>query len=202
MRGPWEPGRPVRLHRQFRFGSPDHQSPDARDRASAVAGSKGPTRGWYRQAKATKRGEKDGRESERPIGSTRRGNRPSWTPWREGAAALWARRREPCEGIEPHQHVTVKASKPAEGRHHDVTSRMREIRKSGSVGASGKQSPEATRPGFSRGDPARDFPPRHLMNDYDIYFLDDQNSALYCEAIKCISARIKTCLNNSREMAR
>ena len=74
MRGLWEPGRPVRLHRQFRFGSPEHQSPDALDRASAVAGSKGPTRGWYRQAKATKRGEKDGRESERPVVSTRRGN--------------------------------------------------------------------------------------------------------------------------------
>jgi len=32
------------------------------------------TQGWYRQVKATKRGERDGRESERPIVTLRRGN--------------------------------------------------------------------------------------------------------------------------------
>ena len=37
-------------------------------------GANGPTQGWYRQAKATKCGERDGRESERPIVPTKRGN--------------------------------------------------------------------------------------------------------------------------------
>src|SRR4051794_18533396 len=53
---------------------PDHQLPGAPDRASAVAGSKQATQGWYRPAKATKRGETDGRESERLIVPERPGN--------------------------------------------------------------------------------------------------------------------------------
>src|SRR3954471_8786982 len=53
---------------------PEHQLPGAHDRASVVAGSKRSTQGWYRQAKATKCGERDGRESERPIVPSRPGN--------------------------------------------------------------------------------------------------------------------------------
>jgi hypothetical protein len=57
-------------------------------------GDKQGTERWYRQAKATKCGETGGRESERPIVSPKRGNRPSWTPWREGDAASWDRCRD------------------------------------------------------------------------------------------------------------
>ncbi len=145
-RVPRELGRPCRLHRHAgrRPGLPNSRTNHGS--ASRAVGDEPGTQRWYRQAKETKRGETDGRESERLIVSTKRGNRPSWTPWREGDAALWARRLDPCEGIEPHQHVTVRASSPVEGRYHDVTSRMREIRQSGSVGARGEQSPWATRP--------------------------------------------------------
>ena len=41
---------------------------------------------WYRQAKETKCGEKDGRESERFIVPASRGNHPEGTPGREGDA--------------------------------------------------------------------------------------------------------------------
>ena len=53
---------------------------------------------WYRQTKVTKCGETTGRESERPIVSLKWGNRPFWTPWREGDAALWNRRWETYRG--------------------------------------------------------------------------------------------------------
>ena len=91
------------------------------------------------------------RESERPIVSMKRGNRPSWTPRRKGDAASWAGCLETRKGTGPYERVTVKTSQPTEGRHHDVTSQMREIRTSGSVGARGEQSPWATRPVFSPG---------------------------------------------------
>jgi len=55
-------------------------------------GDKQGTKRWYRPAKATKCGETGGRESERLIVSLKQGNRPSWTLWREGDAALWDRR--------------------------------------------------------------------------------------------------------------
>src|SRR5271167_1469436 len=42
------------------------------------------TKRWYRQAKETKCGETDGRESERLIVPASRGNRPDGTPGREG----------------------------------------------------------------------------------------------------------------------
>ena len=59
------------------------------------------TQGWYRQAKATKRGETGGRESERLIVAMKWGNGPSRTPRSEGGAALWTRSRNHAEGIEP-----------------------------------------------------------------------------------------------------
>jgi hypothetical protein len=156
-RVPRELGRPRRLHRKRRTGHRLTNPGMILGLASGAVGDEPGTQRWYRRAKATKRGERDRGESERPILSRKRGNRPSWTPWRKGDAALWARRPGTCEGIGPHQRVTVRASKPVDGRHHDVTSRMREIRKSGSVGARGEQSPWATRPvlhGFYTGDVA------------------------------------------------
>ena len=125
---------------------PNHQLPGAPGGASATEGSKHPTQRRYRQAKATKRGERGGGESESLIVSLKRGNRPSWTLWREGETTLWARHLETCEGIGPPQRVTVRVSKPPEGRYPSVTSRVREIRQQGSVGARGEQSPSATRP--------------------------------------------------------
>ena len=144
-RVPQEPERPDRLHRHSgrETGTDNSQAPGG---ASAIEGNETRTQRWYRRVKATKRGETGGRESERPIVPTKSGNRPSWTRRREGDAASWDWRLEPREGIEPHERVTARASKPAEGRHHGVTSQMREIRTSGSVGARGEQSPWATRP--------------------------------------------------------
>src|SRR4051795_656385 len=60
--------------------------------ASRAVGDEQGTHGWYRRAKETKRGEKGGRESEHLVVSPKRGNRPSWTPWREGDAASSVRR--------------------------------------------------------------------------------------------------------------
>ena len=144
-RVPQEPERPDRLHRHSgrETGTDNSQAPGG---ASAIEGNETRTQRWYRQVKATQRGETGGRESEHPIVPTKSGNRPSWTRRREGDAASWKWRLEPREGIEPHERVTARASKPAEGRHHGVTSQMREIRTSGSVGARGEQSPWATRP--------------------------------------------------------
>jgi hypothetical protein len=50
-----------------------------------------------RQAKETKRGELDGKDSECPIVALKRGNGPYRTPWSEGGAALWTRRRNHAE---------------------------------------------------------------------------------------------------------
>jgi len=41
---------------------------------SWATGDEPGTQGWYRQAKETKRGEKDSRESQRPIVPLKRGN--------------------------------------------------------------------------------------------------------------------------------
>src|SRR3982751_3456310 len=68
-----EPGRPCRLHRQFRLGNRKTNSPEPTAARPGRWEQTGRTR-RYRQAKATKRGETDGRGSERPIVPTRRGN--------------------------------------------------------------------------------------------------------------------------------
>jgi len=44
--------------------------------ASKAAGDEQRTRGWYRQAKETKRGETDGKESQCPVVLLKRGNQP------------------------------------------------------------------------------------------------------------------------------
>ena len=59
-------------------GSGDRNRPTPRPPVgtSTAEGSETRAQRWYRQAKATKRGETDGRESERPIVPMKRGNRP------------------------------------------------------------------------------------------------------------------------------
>ncbi len=61
----------------------------------------------YRQAKATKRGEMGGEESERAIVAVKRGNSSKRTPWSEGRAGTWNRERERWQGRRaqyPSQH--------------------------------------------------------------------------------------------------
>ena len=71
---------------QFPAREPEYQLPGAPGRASAADGSKPSTHRWYRQAKATKRGEMDGGESERPVVPSKPGNHSEGTRWREGDA--------------------------------------------------------------------------------------------------------------------
>jgi hypothetical protein len=66
--------------------------------ASRAVGDEQGTHEWYRQAKETKCGEKDGRESEHLVVSSKRGNRPSWSPWRKGDAASPVRRPKTHRG--------------------------------------------------------------------------------------------------------
>ena len=127
-----ELGRPCRLHRECRLGDPaDQLQVDPRPTSEAVGDEPG-TKRWYRQAKETKCGEMDGKESEHLIVAVKRGNGPSRTPWSQGGAALWT-------GAGPRRgHCTSACHRDAgtcEGqRIHDVTSRMRVIRTSGSAG--------------------------------------------------------------------
>jgi hypothetical protein len=74
-RVPRELGRPCRLHRDGRL---EHRLTNSRLIHSSVPswwGRTGDER-WYRQAKETKRGEMDGKESECPIVALKRGNGP------------------------------------------------------------------------------------------------------------------------------
>ncbi len=71
----------------------------------------------------TKRGEMNGKESQCPIVALKRGNEPSRTLWSEGGAALWTRRRNLAEGIEP-PSVSPQAGGSCEGQRHNVTNRM------------------------------------------------------------------------------
>ena len=101
-----ELGRPCRLHRDCR---PEPRLTNSRLIHSSVPswwGRTGDDR-WYRQAKETKCGETDGKESQCPIVVMKRGNGPFRTPWSEGGAALWTRRRNHAEDTVPHQRVTV-----------------------------------------------------------------------------------------------
>src|SRR4029077_17537616 len=69
-----EPERPCRFRRDCRLETRLTNSrliPSLRPR---LVGTKNGTKRWYRQTKATKCGEMGGRESERPIVTTRRGN--------------------------------------------------------------------------------------------------------------------------------
>ena len=90
-----EPGRPHRLHlkgcRGAGTGSP---SPRPWTWHLASDGANPQVLGWYRRAKATKRGGMGGEESERLILPVKRGNHAHETPWREGGAGRWIRWRE------------------------------------------------------------------------------------------------------------
>jgi hypothetical protein len=103
-----ERGRPCRLHRDCR-PEPGLPTP-GRSTAplSRASGDEQGTNRWYRQTKETKCGEMDGKESECPIVASKRGNGPYRTPWSEGGAALWTRRRNHAEDTVPHQRVTAR----------------------------------------------------------------------------------------------
>ena len=75
--------------------------------ASGAGGDEQGTQRWYCQAKETKCGEMDGRESQ-PHSSVEAGERPSRTPWSEGGAALWAGSWNHAEDTVPDQRVTAK----------------------------------------------------------------------------------------------
>ena len=114
--------------------------------ASRAVGDEQGTHGWYRRAKGTKRGEKGGRESEHLVVSSKRGNRPSWTPWREGDAALWTSSRNHAEGIEP-PSVSPQSGWVVRGTANPQRDEPYARKCTyGSVGALGEQSPRATRP--------------------------------------------------------
>jgi len=89
-------------------GDPAYQlQVDPRPTSEAVGDERGTTR-WYRQAKETKRGEKDGKESQCFIGVLKRGHGPSRTPWSEGSTASWRGGWHHAEDIAPRQRVTGK----------------------------------------------------------------------------------------------
>src|SRR5271166_3832214 len=112
---------------------------------SEADGDERRTKRWYRQAKETKCGEKDGKESECPIVASKRGNGPSRTPWSKGDAALWTQRRNHAEGTAP-PSVSPQGNGSCEGQRHIVTSRMPLTGTSGSVGGLGGRPPRSTRP--------------------------------------------------------
>ena len=85
-RDPLGTGRPCRFHRARRPEIPPTNSRLIHGSASGAGGDEQRAQRWYRQAKETKCGEKDGRESERFIVPASRGNRPEGTPGREGDA--------------------------------------------------------------------------------------------------------------------
>ncbi len=83
-----ELGRPCRFHRDCRLESRLTNSRLIHSSVPRWWGRTGDER-WYRQAKETKRGEMDGKESQCPIVALKRGNGPSRTPGSEGGAASW-----------------------------------------------------------------------------------------------------------------
>src|SRR5215467_4222453 len=86
---PQEPGRSCRLRKNPKTrGERVKKTPGLRRWRSAVDGSEDWNAQRYRQAKATKCGGTDGRESERSTVPMKPGNRPAGTRWREGDAGL------------------------------------------------------------------------------------------------------------------
>jgi hypothetical protein len=138
-------GRPCRLHRDCRFGARLTNSRLIHGSRPEPVGTNRGRNGGNRQAKETKCGEMDGKESECPIVASKRGNGPYRTPWSEGGATLWAQRRNHAEGIEP-PSVSPQGNGSCEGQRHNVTSRMPLTGTSGSVGGLGGRPPRSTRP--------------------------------------------------------
>jgi hypothetical protein len=87
-RVPRELGRPCRLHRDCRLESRLPKLQVDPQLSSRAGGNEKRTNRWYRQAKETKCGEMDGKESERLVVPLNRGNQPKRTPGREGDAVL------------------------------------------------------------------------------------------------------------------
>ena len=110
--------------------------------------------GGNRQAKETKCGEMDGKESECLIVALKRRNGPYRTPWSEGGAALWAQRRNHAEGIEP-PSVLLQGNGSCEGQRHNVTNPMPLTGTSGSVGDLGWVTTQVY-PARPRSDPVQD----------------------------------------------
>ena len=69
-------GDPVVFHRARRLEIPPTNSRLIHGSASGAGGDEQRTQRWYRQAKETKRGEMGGRESQRLIVPSKRGNQP------------------------------------------------------------------------------------------------------------------------------
>jgi hypothetical protein len=142
-----ELGRPCRLHRDCRLGARLTNSRLIHGSRPEPVGTNRGRNGGNRQAKETKCGEMDGKESECPIVASKRGNGPYRTPWSEGGATLWAQRRNHAEGTEP-PSVSPQGNGSCEGQRHNVTSRMPLTGTSGSVGGLGGRPPRSTRPNF------------------------------------------------------
>ena len=147
-RVPQEPGRPRRFHRDFRLGNRKTNSPEPPVARRRPKGANIRRIGGIGRAKATKRGEMDGGESERLIVPLRPGNRSEGTRRREGDAVSGHRWRETWRVLRNPWRCSRNdnGSRNSEERASEMTSQIREIRTSGSVGARGEQSPRATRP--------------------------------------------------------
>jgi hypothetical protein len=75
-RVPRELGRPCRLHRDSRLESRLSKLQVDPQLSSRADGDEKRTKRWYRQAKETKYGEMDGKESERLVVPLSQGNHP------------------------------------------------------------------------------------------------------------------------------
>src|SRR5271167_1543658 len=80
---------------------------------------------WYRQAKETKRGEMDGKESQRPIVALKRGNGLPDPVERRGCRVVGGK-LEPRRGHRASRACHRETTQSCEGqRFHNVTNRMR-----------------------------------------------------------------------------
>ena len=106
-----ELGRPCRLHRDCRLEPRLTNSRLIHSSVPSLWGRTGDDR-WYRQAKETRRGEMDDKESQLAHSSVEAGERPFRTPWSEGGAALWTASWNHAEDIalisvSPRNHPVV-----------------------------------------------------------------------------------------------
>jgi hypothetical protein len=106
MRVAREPERPCRFRRDCRLESRHPKLQVDPQLSSRAGGDEKRTKRRYRQAKATKRGETDGRESQHPVVPTKQGNHTEGTLWRERSEANCLtsgcksrRRRSPCGAV-------------------------------------------------------------------------------------------------------
>jgi len=131
-----ELGRPCRLHRDCRLELRLTNSRLIHSSVPSWWGRTGDER-WYRQAKETKRGEMDGKESQRPIVVLKRGNGLPDPVERRGCRIVDGE-LEPRRGHRASPACHRETTQSCEGqRLHNVTNRMRLTRTSGSVGAPG-----------------------------------------------------------------